>query len=54
MVNIKLKDGSVIQTEEGLTVKEIAEKLSRNLAKMALGASVDGKIVGLTQKIESD
>ncbi len=54
MVNIKLKDGSVIQTEEGLTVKEIAEKLSHNLAKMALGASVDGKIVGLTQKIESD
>ena len=26
MVNVKLKDGSVIQTEEGLTVKEIAEK----------------------------
>ena len=54
MINIKLKDGSVIEVEAGCTVKEIAEKLSRSLAKVALGASVNGNIVGLTQKIESD
>lgn len=55
MINIKLKDGSVISVENGSTVKEIAEKISRNLAKQAVGAIIDGETkAGLTTPIESD
>ncbi len=54
MLNIKLKDGSVIEIENGCTVKEVAEKLSRNLAKAAVGALVDETVVGLNEKIEKD
>lgn len=55
MINIKLKDGSVISVEKGSTVKEIAEKISRNLAKQAVGAIIDGETkAGLTTPVESD
>ncbi len=54
MINIKLKDGSVIEVENGCTVKEVAEKLSRSLAKAALGAIVNEKTVGLNYKLEED
>ena len=55
MINIKLKDGSVIEVENGCTVKEVAEKLSRNLAKQAVGAIINGETtVGLTQTLDSD
>ncbi|MBE5818462.1 MAG: threonine--tRNA ligase [Clostridiales bacterium] len=55
MINIKLKDGSVLEVENGCTVKEIAEKLSRNLAKQAVGAIVNGDVtVGLTTPINED
>lgn len=54
MIHIKLKDGSVVPFEAGLTVGQIAEKLSHSLAKIALGALVNDKVVGMCEKINSD
>jgi threonyl-tRNA synthetase len=54
MVKISLKDGNVIEVEKGLTVGEIASKLSISLGKKALGAKLDGKVVELTKKINED
>ncbi len=55
MINIKLKDGSIIEVEQGCTVKEIAEKLSRNLAKQAVGAVINGETtLGLLAPINED
>ena len=54
MLNITLKDGSVRQVEAGLSVAEIAASISGGLARAALAAKVDGKLVGLNEKIGAD
>ncbi len=51
-IDITLKDGAVRQAEAGTTLQEIAEAISRNLAKSALVAKVDGQTVGLRHKLE--
>jgi len=54
MINISLKDGSVINVESGLSVLEIAKKISEGLARVALCAEVDGEVKGLDYIIEKD
>jgi threonyl-tRNA synthetase len=54
MVNIKLRDGSVIQAEYGSRLIDIAKSISEGLARNALSASVDGEIHGLTYPVEKD
>jgi threonyl-tRNA synthetase len=54
MINIKLKDGKIIEVESGLTAGEIAEKISPTLAKKALGARINGKREELMTKINED
>ncbi|MBE5821851.1 MAG: threonine--tRNA ligase [Clostridiales bacterium] len=53
-MNISLKDGSVINVESGLSVLEIAKKISEGLARVALCAEVDGEVKGLDYIIEKD
>lgn len=54
MIKITLKDGSTKEVESGLAISEIASGISVGLARAAVAAKVDGKVVSLTDKIEED
>ncbi|SFH35159.1 threonyl-tRNA synthetase [Desulfotomaculum arcticum] len=54
MINITLKDGSIRRYESGKTLLEMAFDISPRLAKEALVARVNGKLVDLNEKIDSD
>jgi len=47
MVTIKLKDGSILEVESGLSVLDIAKKISEGLARVATAAEIDGNVVDL-------
>lgn len=54
MLKIKLKDNSELEVEEGLSVIEIAKKISEGLARMATCAEIDGEVVDLRTVVEKD
>lgn len=51
---ITLPDGSNKEYEKGVTVYEIAKDISQGLARVALGAEVNGKTLGLNDTIDED
>ena len=53
-IKITLKDGSVKEYSEAVTAKEVAEEISRGLAKNALAAKFNGKVIDLNRKITED
>ncbi|HWR43863.1 threonine--tRNA ligase [Sporomusa sp.] len=53
-IKMTLKDGAVREVEQGVTLAEAAESISRNLAKAALVAKVDGKVTDLTARLDKD
>ena len=53
-MKITLKDGSVIEVENGTTAEQIAKSISENLARVALVAKVNGVLVDLKSPITSD
>ena len=53
-VNITLPDGSSRSVPAGTPVRAVAEGISPRLAKAALAAVVDGRLVDLTYPLESD
>ena len=54
MLKIKLKDNSKLEVEEGLSVIEIAKKISEGLARVATCAEIDGEVVDLRTIVEKD
>ena len=54
MLKIKLKDNSELEVEEGLSVIEIAKKISEGLARMATCAEINGEVVDLRTIVEKD
>ncbi len=54
MVNIRLPDGSVRQFEKPVTGVELAESISKSLAKAALAVRVDGRLKDVYLPIETD
>jgi threonyl-tRNA synthetase len=54
MLNITLKDGTVKEVAFGTTVMEIAKGISEGLARVALAAEMDGRVVDLSTPIEAD
>lgn len=54
MPAITLPDGSVRQLDPGSTVKQLAESIGRGLAKAAIVAKVDGKLVDLSHALTAD
>ncbi len=54
MLKIKLKDNSELEVEEGLTVLEIAKKISEGLARNALAGKVDGEVKDLRAVINKN
>jgi len=54
MVNIRLPDGSVRQFDKPVTGTELAESISKSLAKAALAVRVDGQLKDVYLPIETD
>ncbi len=53
-MKITLKDGSVKEFQDGLSVYEIAKQISEGLARAAVGAKVDGKVVEMRSVVNGD
>lgn len=54
MVKVQLKDGAMKEFEAGLTLAEVAQRLSPRLGKEALVAKLDGRLVDLPTRLERD
>lgn len=54
MISMSLKDGSKREFTEGITLLQIAEKISPKLAKNAVAAVINGKVCSLTSTINED
>ncbi len=53
-VTIRLPDGSTKVVPKGTTLRQIAEGIGPRLAKDALAAKLDGKVVDLARPVEAD
>ncbi len=53
-IKLTLKDGNIREVDQGLSLAEFAQSLSRSLAKSALAAKVDGQMVDLNTKLVRD
>lgn len=54
MIKVELKDGSVLEVEQGSSVLDVAKKISEGLARMATAGSVNGEVKDLRFKLEED
>lgn len=54
MIKIKLKDGSVIENDLGITILDVAKSLSEGLARQATSGLVNGKIKDLRYELKED
>ncbi|SEQ71919.1 threonyl-tRNA synthetase [Granulicatella balaenopterae] len=54
MIKVTFPDGAVKEFESGITVKEIAEGISKSLAKKALAGKFNGELVDLTKPLTED
>ncbi len=54
MIKITLPDGSVREYEDGVKVFDVTSDISEGLARVAMGAVVNGKIMGMQEKIMED
>ncbi len=53
-IKITLPDNSIREYPKGITVLEVAKDISEGLARVALGAVVNGRIMGMQETIEED
>ena len=53
-MKIILKDGSSIEAEKGVSILELAKKISEGLARVATAGRVNGEVKDLRYKIEED
>lgn len=53
-IHIELNNGSIREVEANQTLGEVAQSISRSLAKTALAAKVDGKVVDLARRLTKD
>ena len=54
MIKIELKDGSIIEVEQGTSVLDVAKKISEGLARIAMAGKVDGEVKDLRFEINND
>ena len=53
-MRIMLKDGSIKEVEQGISVIDLAKQISEGLARVATCARVDGKVVDLRTVLSKD
>ena len=54
MIKVTLKDGSIKEVEQGISVIDLAKSISEGLARMATCAKLNGKVVDLRTEIDED
>ena len=54
MINITLKDGSKLEVQEGMTILDVAKKISEGLARVATCGEVNGEVKDLRYEIKED
>ena len=54
MINVTLPDGSQRQYEDGASPADVAESISKSLAKAALAAKVNGELYDLNRPLDGD
>lgn len=54
MTKIKLPDGNLLELQDGVTAKQVAERIGASLAKAAIAARVNGQLVDLSTPISGD
>ena len=54
MVKVELKDGSLLEVEQGSSVIDVAKKISEGLARVATAGRVNGKLVDLRFELNED
>jgi len=52
MAQVKLPDGSKLEVPDGTTAKQVAEQIGPQLAKSAVVAEIDGKLVDLSSPLQ--
>lgn len=54
MIKVSLKDGSILEAQEGSSILEVAKKISEGLARNATCGEIDGQVKDLRYKIKED
>ena len=54
MIKVTLKDGSVLEVEDGISIIEVAQKISEGLARVATCGIVDGEVKDLRFELNKD
>ncbi|OEH84442.1 threonine--tRNA ligase [Desulfuribacillus stibiiarsenatis] len=54
MIKITLKDGTIREFQQGMTIKEIAGEISPGLKKKAIAGKLNGKNVDLNTEVQAD
>lgn len=54
MIKLTLKDGSILEVEQGTTIYEVAQKISEGLARVATCGLVNEKVEDLRHKLNED
>ena len=54
MIKVMLKDGSQMEIDKGMSILEVAKKISEGLARMAMVGLVDGKVKDLRYELEEN
>ena len=54
MIKVELKDGSILEVEQGSSVLDVAKKISEGLARIAMVGKVDGEVKDLRFELNND
>ena len=54
MINITLKDGTILEKESGITAYDVAVGISEGLARMAVASEINGEVCDLTTVLDQD
>ncbi len=54
MIKVELKDGSILEVEQGSSVLDVAKKISEGLARMATAGKVNGEVVDIRFELKED
>ena len=54
MIKVSLKDGSILEVEQGTSVLEVARKISEGLARVATCGEINGEVKDLRYELQED
>ena len=54
MIKVSLKDGSILEVQEGSSILDVAKKISEGLARNATCGEVDGEVKDLRYELQQD